>query len=152
MEENKEIKTEPIQSGVKLTKKGLPDKRSITSKQNINKAQKKVKEVLQNEGKKIVERAKVVHQEIESEDDEQYESTDDDTEYVIQKVTSKSKVKSKPAIIIEEPKDDVSEKINILTKSFEDLKQENQNLKKTFIQADHLHKINSMTRKMLLKF
>ena len=116
--------------------------------------QKKVKEVLQNEGKKIVERAKLVHQrhkEIES-DEEEYQSTDDETEYVIQKVTSKSKIKSKPAIIIEEPKDDVSEKINILTKSFEDLKQENQNLKKTFIQADHLHKINSMTRKMLLKF
>ncbi len=149
MEETKEIETEPTPSGVKLTKKGLPDKRSITSKQNINKAQKKVKEVLQNEGKKIVEKAKVVREEIESE----YETEEDsDTEYTIQKVSSKSKVKTKPAIIIEEPKDDVSEKINILTKSFEDLKQENQNLKKTFIQADHLHKINSMTRKMLLKF
>jgi hypothetical protein len=150
MEEKKEIEIQPS-SGVKLTKKGLPDKRSITSKQNINKAQKKVKEVLQSEGKKIVEKAKVVREEIESE----YETEEDsDTEYTIQKVSSKSKVKSKPAIVIEEPKpeNDVAEKINILTKSFEDLKLENQNLKKTFIQADHLHKINSMTRKMLLKF
>ncbi len=56
MEETKEIETEPI-VGVRLTKKGLPDKRGITSRQNIDKAQKKVKEVLQNQGKKIVEKA-----------------------------------------------------------------------------------------------
>jgi hypothetical protein len=141
---------------IKMTKKGLPDKRSITSKLNINKAQNKVKEVLKNEGQKIIEKSKktkIPKEEVDEEEDDEEEQSDSDTEYTIQKVSNKTKTRIKPALIINEPvNDDVHEKVNTLSKSFEELKVENQNLKKSFIQADHLHTINSMTRKMLLKF
>ena len=66
--------TEPEQTAttVKLTKKGVPDKRSITSRENINKAQSKVKE--------IVSKAKKTYDAVVLDEGESEDESDSDTE------------------------------------------------------------------------
>ena len=135
---------------VKLTKKGKPDKRAVTSRENINKAQSKVKEIVAK-AKKTYDA--VVIDEGESEEDE----SDSDTEYAIRKV--RSQAVSEPILIpaptIPQPSvdnTDILQRIEILTKSLDQLKGENQTLRNSFHQSNNLNRINSMTRQMMMKF
>lgn len=136
------------QPPVKLTKKGKPDKRAITSRENINKAQSKVKEIV-SKAKKSYDA--VVIDEGESED----ESEDSDTEYAIRKVRQQV---SDPIPIPTpiprptQPDTEILSRLESLSKSFEQLKTENQTLRNSFHQSNHLNKINSMTRQMMMKF
>ena len=127
---------------VKLTKKGKPDKRSITSRENINKAQSKVKEIVAK-AKKTYDA--LVIDEGESDEDE----SDSDTEYAIRKV--RSQAVSEP-IPIPPPNTDILQRIETLTKSLDQLKGENQTLRNSFHQSNNLNRINSMTRQMMMKF
>ncbi len=117
---------------VKLTKKGKPDKRSITSKQNINKAHSKVKE--------IVEKAKAKPKLPVIEEDD--ESSESDTEYSIRKVKHK----------VTQPDSDMELKMNELAKALDELSQQNKVLRNSFVKSHHLHKINSLSQNMLMKF
>ena len=141
MEEQPE---QPQPTTVKLTKKGKPDKRAITSRENINKAQSKVKEIV-SKAKKSYDA--VVIDEGESED----ESEDSDTEYAIRKVRQQV---SDPIPIPTptQPDTEILSRLESLSKSFEQLKTENQTLRNSFHQSNHLNKINSMTRQMMMKF
>jgi hypothetical protein len=150
MEEQQPVQ-EPTTT-VKLTKKGKPDKRAITSRENINKAQSKVKEIV-SKAKKSYDA--VVIDEGESEDDESEDESD--TEYAIRKVKQQvsEPIDIPVAPVMPKPKDEDYEILNrleSLTKSFDQLKSENQTLRNSFHQSNHLNKINSMTRQMMMKF
>jgi hypothetical protein len=139
-----------IQPVVRLTKKGKPDKRSVTSRENINKAQSKVKEIVAKAKKKY---DAVVIDEGDSEEDE----SDSDTEYAIRKVRSQVVTDPIPipAPTIPQPAvdtGDILQRIELLTKSLDQLKGENQTLRNSFHQSNNLNRINSMTRQMMMKF
>ena len=147
--------TEPEQTAttVKLTKKGVPDKRSITSRENINKAQSKVKEIVSKAKAKKTYDA-VVLDEGESEDE-----SDSDTEYAIRKVKQQvsepipiPQQQSIPTVKDSSEDNEILSRLESLTKSFEQLKSENHTLRNSFHQSNHLNKINSMTRQMMMKF
>lgn len=124
--------TPPPAPVVKLTKKGKPDKRSVTSKQNMAKAQSKVKEIVAKA------KAKPVLPIVEEED----ESSDSDTEYAIRKV----KVKQ------EEANTDVEMRMNELAKALDEMSEQNRALRNSFVKTNHLHKINSLSQNMMMKF
>ena len=128
---------------VRLTKKGKPDKRSITSKQNINKAQSKVKEIVTKAKQKAVAPLPEI-----IDDSSECES---DSEYVVQKVkpTPPTRKTSAPPPVVDST---ISNQIDHLSKALEEIRSENQLLKQSFTQSSHLNKINSMTRQMLMKF
>ena len=122
---------------VKLTKKGKPDKRSVTSKQNINKAQSKVKE--------IVAKAKARHVlPVVGEEDE---SSDSDTEYAIRKVKTKVEVE-----VPVKSNSDVELRMNELAKALDEMSEQNRALRNSFVKTNHLHKINSLSQNMMMKF
>jgi hypothetical protein len=134
---------------VKLTKKGKPDKRAVTSRENINKAQSKVKE--------IVAKAKKTYDAVVIDEGESSESSDSDTDYAIRKVRSQvvSEPIPIPAPTIPQPSvdnTDILQRIETLTKSLDQLKGENQTLRNSFHQSNNLNRINSMTRQMMMKF
>lgn len=130
---------------VKLTKKGKPDKRAVTSRENINKAQSKVKEIVAK-AKKTYDA--VVIDEGESEEDE----SDSDTEYAIRKVRSQAVSEPIPIPAPNSDNTDILQRIETLTKSLDQLKGENQTLRNSFHQSNNLNRINSMTRQMMMKF
>ncbi len=123
----------PAPPALKLTKKGKPDKRSVTSKQNINKAQSKVKEIVAKA------KAKPVLPIVEEED----ESSDSDTEYAIRKVKTKAEV---------EVNSDVELRMNELAKALDEMSEQNRVLRHSFVKSNHLHKINSLSQNMMMKF
>lgn len=125
----------PPAPSVKLTKKGKPDKRSVTSKQNMAKAQSKVKEIVAKA------KAKPVLPIVEEED----ESSDSDTEYAIRKV----KVKQEEVV---RPNSDVEMRMNELAKALDEMSEQNRALRNSFVKTNHLHKINSLSQNMMMKF
>ena len=133
-----ETKDNPIDvAQTKLTKKGLPDKRSITSKQNMKKAQSKVKEIVAKAKTKVS--LPVV--------EESSSDSDSDTEYAIRKVKQKDEKN-----VVNEDKDNVNMKMNELAKAMNELREENKSLRHSFVKTNHLHKINSLSQNMLMKF
>ena len=141
--------SEQPQENIKLTKKGKPDRRSLTSKSNIQKAQSSVKEIIQKA------KQKKAPPPLESEDDND-DSSDSDTEYVIQPVLRSSvhtdQFLEKEVHKRKEVDDDIMLKFQSLTKSIDELKSENMKLKSNFIENDRIQSLNSLTKKMLLKF
>ena len=129
--------TPPPAPVVKLTKKGKPDKRSVTSKQNMAKAQSKVKEIVAKA------KAKPVLPIVEEED----ESSDSDTEYAIRKVKNKADVE-----VPVRPNSDVEMRMNELAKALDEMSEQNRALRNSFVKTNHLHKINSLSQNMLMKF
>ena len=129
---------------VKLTKKGKPDKRAVTSRENINKAQSKVKE--------IVAKAKKTYDAVVIDEGESSESSDSDTEYAIRKVRSQAVSEPIPIPPPNSDNTDILQRIETLTKSLDQLKGENQTLRNSFHQSNNLNRINSMTRQMMMKF
>jgi hypothetical protein len=158
--------------GVKLTKKGVPDKRSQSSKNNISKAHIKVKKIVDEdrkltEAEKIVEKAKMKRQAIiieeEDEDSDETESDDDDA-YIIQKVTKKEKIK-KPDVAVAQAAPIaplpsvpvpsvpiVSDEMDYIKKHLDELKEENEKLRMNIDRSKKLTKISNLSSKMLLRF
>ena len=158
---------------VKLTKKGLPDKRRETSKLNISKAQNKVKEIV---GKSKVKKQLEPVKEEETEDESSDSEEESDTEIIITKNKKKvafqepehePEIESSPpppepnpteVFIEKEVKkrnkmdEDIFGKIDMLAKSVEELKTENTNLKKSFIRNDRMKTLSSLSQQMLCKF
>ena len=128
----------------RLTKSGKPDKRCISSKMNISKAHSVVKDIITKS-----KQSKNTPDEDDVESDE-----DSETEYFITPVRKKVSIPRPvaPETIVNNNDDMMMMKLNSLTKSIDELKQENHKLKSTFVENDRLQCLNSLTKKMLLKF
>ena len=135
--------TTPVSDTPKLTKKGKPDGRSISSRKNIQKAHSIVKE--------IMTKAKSMPVVV----DDVSEDSDSETEYTLKKTMRSSGKSEGPA---GKPKAKVDNKAVVdntivnLTKAVDDLRNENQQMKNMFTKTNHLHRVNSMSQNMLMRF
>jgi beta-glucosidase-like glycosyl hydrolase len=126
---NKNVRNE---QGIRLTKKGLPDKRSELGKERII----KVREALM--------RAKKAKQETITEVDS---DTDDDTyEYEV-KTEKIVEAKAEPAPPVSVPASVPEPMLEV-----EKLKEENAKLKSSYFFNEHLNKVSNLSRSMKLKF
>ncbi len=130
--------TTPVSDTPKLTKKGKPDGRSISSRKNIQKAHSIVKE--------IMTKAKSMPVVV----DDVSEDSDSETEYTLKK-TMRSSGKSEAKAKVDN-KAVVDNTIVNLTKAVDDLRNENQQMKNMFTKTNHLHRVNSMSQNMLMRF
>jgi len=135
-----EVSTEtPPTKPVKMTKKGVPDRRAETARANLKKANSVIKEAIQEIKNK--KKKEVIY--ISSSEDE---DEDDDVSDPILEIVPITKTKSAP-IPIPVPDDTLKR----YTDELEQMRKENSNLKNTIQKSYHRH-LGVLNQEMLLKF
>jgi hypothetical protein len=156
---------EPVSKQPRLKKDGTVDKRSFSSLKNLQKGANAVQE--------IVKKAKAKHGKIynalKKEEADSSDEEESDTEYFLEQVEkaklvranshqeiSHTEAEKKRPRTVRSP--DIQHdpgfqfKIEELTKSIDDLKNENKKLKENVYKQTKLSTLNSLSQKMMLKF
>ncbi len=145
MNETKETPTvAPPEKPIKLTKKGVPDKRGETARANLKKANSVIKEAIQEiKNKKKREVIYISSSEGEEDDEPEVDPT--------MEIVPITKTKSEP-ISIPKPVPVVDDTIvKRYTEELEQMRKENTNLKNTIQKSYHRH-LGVLNQEMLLKF
>lgn len=142
----------------KLTKYGVPDDRSETSKKNIAKARQALKQKHSEADKILNKRNKlVVIPEVSSGSESEYSDSEDEA-YLIKKLQKKKPDTPTPLptpMPTPMPAPTANDDIVAIKQTLKQLQEENENIKKTIEKnrkISHLNNLSALSQKMLMRF